>query len=112
MSKHTPGPWTVEMPAEFEMDTRPAVLGGKNGSQPVCEILGPLSDEDGPHRGHYDLALIAAAPDLLKALKELLPYAERAVAAIDARSAGDLYPAIRAAMLDRARVAITKAQAT
>src|SRR5262245_13383373 len=71
-SKHTPTPWFVEMPLEMEMDSMPVIMGGAKGTEPVCEILGPLTDEDGPHRGHYDAALICAAPALLAACRSAL----------------------------------------
>lgn len=67
---HTQGPWLAEYPDEWSMDQGVLVLGGTNGAEPVCEILGPLDDEDGPHRGHYDLALITSAPALLAACEE------------------------------------------
>jgi hypothetical protein len=73
MTRHTKEPWLLEEPSECEMDALPCVLGGKNGAEPVCEILGPLDDEDGPHRGHYDAALILAAPELLRVCAEPVP---------------------------------------
>ena len=71
MSKHTKAPWLVEPPDEFSPDSRPVVRGGAKGTEPVCEILGPLDDEDGPHRGAADLALILAAPDLYEVVRKL-----------------------------------------
>jgi hypothetical protein len=53
--------------------------------------------------------LIAAAPELLAALKDLLPYAEKHRRDADAESAGDRYPRIRAA-LERARAAVARAE--
>ena len=51
-----------------------------------------------------------ATPALLEALKDILPYAERACRELDAQSAGSLYPNIRAAALKRARAAIDAAE--
>ncbi len=69
---HTATPWIVEYPEPGEMCQGAVILGGKKGTEPVCEILGPLDDEDGPHRGAADLALILAAPALLAACKAIL----------------------------------------
>lgn len=71
-TKHTPAPWSIEMPGPDDGDIGPCVLGGKNGTQPVAEICGPWDDEDGPHRGYYDTQLILAAPVLLAACKGAL----------------------------------------
>src|SRR5262249_53383753 len=71
MSNHTKAPWTVEMPLPDDIDQMPVVLG-HNDSEPVCEILGPLDNEDGLDRGHFDMVLIAAAPELLAACEAAL----------------------------------------
>lgn len=47
---------------------------------------------------------------LLKSIADLLPWAERHVRDLDARSAGTLYPQIRAATLGRAREAIARSK--
>lgn len=73
--KHTPGPWTIIPAEEYcgddpDLDgsfTRPASVEGSDGN-PVCTFgsedgSGALFENDG------DYHLIAAAPDLLEALK-------------------------------------------
>jgi hypothetical protein len=65
MSKHTPGPWTWE-PHVFPEN------GGKwlNHNQSVHSILYYTTDDDGLHaENEADMALIAAAPDMLKVLQ-------------------------------------------
>jgi hypothetical protein len=58
MSKHTPGPWRVET-AGLNIDRRPMIIA--KGEHFIAEI-----DSD---RAKADARLIAAAPELLKALK-------------------------------------------
>ena len=69
MSKHTPGPWHVDcgcIYAACQMDER-----GRTRQRPLAEVT---SDED--HDDHYEknCRLIAAAPDLLEALKAMLSH--------------------------------------
>lgn len=70
-AKHTPGPWQIELPLESEMDSSP-IIAAHHGKTLVAEILGPLTDEDGPARGHYDCFLIRAAPALLRVAQSVL----------------------------------------
>ncbi len=66
MSKHTPGPWKYDPP----FIVAPA-LRTRDAFTMVCEI----SDGDVPvysRKTKHDAALIAAAPDLYAALKDLL----------------------------------------
>ena len=67
--KHTPVPWVKAPPDEGGPDSRPVVVGGRD--QLVCEMLGPLTGEDGHARGRYDLALVLASPALLVFIREL-----------------------------------------
>ena len=61
MSEHTPGPWE-----EFIDERGEVWVSGSNGW--VCYI-GDM--EDTTAEDHYNARLIAAAPDLLEALKEI-----------------------------------------
>ena len=65
MSKHTPGPWQVA-----KLDSRVVeTASGPAQGLVVADIRSPLSEH-----GREDAALIAAAPDLLAALKAIKPY--------------------------------------
>lgn len=62
-SKHTPGPWLVQM----EWQGEPVVALVANPGRSVYVV-----SEDGPPRnGEANARLIAAAPELLEALKAL-----------------------------------------
>ena len=85
-TSHTPGPWTVA-----------ADMRGL-GNVPVAGVetsAGLAIANCGTH-GEANASLIAAAPDLLAALQEILPH-------IIAR------PIVGAAILERARAAIARA---
>ena len=72
MSNHTPGPWKlIEGPQEFSPDA--AWIIGSDSSETICDVLSSdcvaaPSDEE---EIHANALLIAAAPDLLAACKEL-----------------------------------------
>ena len=68
-SKHTPGPWTIKA-THSSIEVRPAK------GAPICEIVthdsaGAVAD---PAQDRANAVLIAAAPDLLEALKTRLDY--------------------------------------
>lgn len=87
--KHTPGPWVVD----------PAVRQGFTVYAPKEGFIVGTQDEEGRYgaiESEANARLIAAAPDLLEALKEL-------VAAADGVNAGPL------TWLAKARAAIAKA---
>lgn len=54
---HTPGPWVIDRPKD-DIPTINSPLG-----EPICDVY-----EHGSPGGAYNIALIAAAPDLLAAL--------------------------------------------
>lgn len=66
-TKHTPGPWTAD-PAR--------VIRAECSALPLPYVIAmALGDEDvGPGAGDANARLIAAAPDLLKALRNLLDW--------------------------------------
>lgn len=92
MSQHTPGPWQIEPPDPDSLNAGPLILA-HGGKTVVAEILQPLTDEEGPYRGHYDALLIQAAPDLLAVCKVAVVYLQ---ADVDVRSAGQPDAATRA----------------
>jgi len=73
VSQHTPGPWQIEPPDPDSLNAGSLILA-HGGKTVVAEILQPLTDEEGPYRGHYDALLIQAAPDLLSVCKAAVEY--------------------------------------
>ncbi len=75
MSKHTPGPWRVEAYG--------VIVGPSNGFSPFggcgCCDSPWMNGHDG-EACQADARLIAAAPELLEALKECLPYVSQTLA--------------------------------
>lgn len=66
MSKHTPGPWKVYVyQVAFNLDKTPLYGVGADAKNSGSPIAGPL-------RNIADARLIAAAPELLEALKRLV----------------------------------------
>lgn len=102
MSKHTPGPWTIE---EYGDGDLPALAIHKDSETRVCFMATPGSHGD-PATIAADARLIAAAPDLLAALRacvnNLAPYGDE-----DAIESGSIGNCLR-----RARAAIAKARGT
>lgn len=65
---HTPGPWFVTD------EWNPLILSNANGGVHVAQVLAYSDGITGTHRpqADADARLIAAAPDLLDALRDLL----------------------------------------
>ena len=111
MSEHTPGPWVVEV----AQGKYPYVVAdqGKGWDNPlVCSLYEDVTPEDSVTIGAWlqanpnaapNARLIAAAPDLLAALKTLLDAASVGHYPFD-ETKGWKHPALQAA-----RSAITKA---
>lgn len=100
MSKHTPGPWSYrKLPRkqEWEIDTGHCPNLGRVSWTGMAVVFGCDDDPKiGKVVGEANARLIAATPDLLEALKEILYYI------------GDRKVATHGAM-HRARAAIAKA---
>jgi hypothetical protein len=63
MPKHTPGPWNVwRLAPDSDPDQRQIVVAGVGCETEICGII----------YNDADAALLAAAPELLEALKNLL----------------------------------------
>ena len=73
MSKHTPGPWTANKPTR---DNGRAEIHA--GCMLVAQAFNWMLDAEGDEQCWADAHLIAAAPDLLEALKEIVDAADGA----------------------------------
>jgi hypothetical protein len=82
MSTYTPGPWNANNIKDDPNDLACAVWAA-DGHTPICTTSFSVGryNEVGPRTRHANARLIAAAPQLLAALKALLcePMAERTV---------------------------------
>lgn len=80
-TKHTPGPWTSERMrlTPRDKDRRCGFVVNGPDSEPlpvrICDLRVPAGI-DGFSQGEANARLIAAAPELLYALKKLLAYAD------------------------------------
>jgi len=110
-TKHTPGPWVTG-------NTSPLIFGVKrgNGTEPIGFVYGPSFTEKSKY-GQTAMAnarLIAAAPELYDALRELLT--DMVIAQGNMRKAAKRDPAwegcaeIIQPRVDAARAAIAKAE--
>ena len=88
MSKHTPGPWAFNGSANIK--------GRVNGNDELIALVAAMPcvgghDDLAAQRGcdmeNANIRLIAAAPDLLEALKGVLRVADRATVEFDAARA-------------------------
>jgi hypothetical protein len=83
MSNHTPGPWKVSRRFEVYQDTQVPGVGGTfiastKGQWPLPESINQVCEADAK--------LIAAAPELLKALQDILIF-DSALSQENARAA-------------------------
>lgn len=62
--EHTPGPWEVS-------GTAVLTSGNPVTQKAICRILGPQDMGPSTEEGYHNARLIASAPQLLEALKEL-----------------------------------------
>lgn len=110
MSKHTPGPWSVHQLTGSAFGDVGIRAEGK-----VVAGYVALMNTRWPHAGQQEeqranAKLIAAAPELLTALDELLAAELTQMPAYEAgKAAQDAWADRRAAARNNARVAITKA---
>ena len=109
MSKHTPGPWKLvganKLRIFNHVSVRPVNPCFKGCALPIAKVTRADMTEYGGGSGDADARLIAAAPDLLAALQELVPLTVAAMS--DANDDGASYDADMG--LFAARAAITKA---
>lgn len=71
MSAHTKGPWKADITREPEEFAVIVGVGGASGTMVVAEIATGINDKWTPE-DEANARLIAAAPELLAALRELL----------------------------------------
>ena len=103
-SKHTPGPWTIERCSIDLPENDRLIVGHPNSSDmSVIRTIGRLFSYARPEVNKANARLIAAAPELLEACKELL--AGIGMAAIDDEPLRPNDPEVRAA-----RAAIAKCE--
>lgn len=76
MAKHTPGPWNYH--TEPQPNGCPTI-GTSNGLQ-VAMLSHSILHEDQRDVAYANAQLVSAAPDLLEALKAILPMAENGAA--------------------------------
>lgn len=89
---HTPGPWVVIPAVEYDGDedefqgayTSPAMIEGDDGS-PVC-AFGSAEGSGTLFENKADYSLIAAAPDLLSAMRFVLAFYEPGQTHLDANA--------------------------
>jgi pimeloyl-ACP methyl ester carboxylesterase len=89
---HTPGPWTAWKEEEYH------AIGSSNGRALALVYLCDYPEEQGEKQAQANARLIAAAPELLEALQDLLRQVER-----------DCLNTRHGVRTGRAREAITKA---
>ena len=70
MSNHTPGPWAVDRDPRPRMSWNNHIVSEKDPDQRICFMTHDGTKEN--ERGQANASLVAAAPDLLHALKELM----------------------------------------
>ena len=77
MKTHTPGPWVVDWPADGRATPRVTTAGPMfEGATSPVEICKVSKKEGKCGSGRANASLIAAAPELLEALKKMLAAAK------------------------------------
>ena len=109
-AKHTPGPWTAGNELNSERPGSVPVVAlvrdSLGGRMHVAFVNGKAGEQEA------NAALIAAAPDLLAALRALLPLAERGRASVLSESSDEERPGHADgfdATLEAARAALARA---
>lgn len=102
----TPGPWTRG--EEHESMVQIAQVDEHGFCRHICTVHTPVPFDAEGMRANADL--IAAAPELLKSLKEMLPYAETAIRESINDMCGSLYPMLLAGELQRAKDVVARAE--
>jgi hypothetical protein len=99
MSAHTPGPWA----SSFKTNkTKNLGVYGRNGHLLATLDVHQLSSTEVILRRKADARVMAAAPDLLEALRDVLKYVEHAENMVA--------PGMFGIGISKARAAITKAE--
>ena len=94
MNKHTPGPWTVNIPNNRET----AIRGIHGGDYVIADILNDGYEDD---EQEANARLIAASPDMLEALRRVANLNE---------NAGEIGDGMLRTIVAEARAAIAKAE--
>ncbi len=96
MTEHTPRPWRAEQLSA--------------GYYRILAKQGPLNFAPAAVHGEANARLIAAAPDLLAALKEMLPYGEKHLGLLERTRGGKAAADSFRQDVEQARAAIAKAE--
>jgi hypothetical protein len=96
MHKHTPGPWVLDMGGDGELEIYSDQRIG------TIALIAPDNPLDTSPEDRANALLIAAAPELAEALRDLVEYAAYCAALLDERPVS----------LQRAREVLTKAEGT
>lgn len=67
MSKHTPGPWEIEHAEDIDLPNHVGISADKHSL--LAQVVWKMEDDERSPHCEANARLIAAAPDLLDALK-------------------------------------------
>lgn len=112
---HSPGPWRVDEGSLHAYFTDSISVIGRDGGAVCCTTRGGFHDPNTGERAPAwpDARLIAAAPELLKALHSMLAAQLSEIPAFEAgKEAQDAWASERVSARNEARAAIRKADGT
>ena len=84
MDKFLPGPWFVSRDPRPNMEWNNHVASVKEPHLEVCSMF-HTNDEDGNERGEANARLVAAAPTLYEALRQIVAWHDMELASTGAR---------------------------
>jgi hypothetical protein len=108
MSQHTPGPWYSSSP-DFPIGILSAHRFGEGDPEQICFIGGDVMAPESSDENEANAALIAAAPELLRACKEAIPEIRCLWHQLTKRPTNRIVGETRS-ILDRIEAAVAKAE--